>query len=189
VLDTHKSALPDVLARCNKKSQNLYAECLFKAVGAAYKGDEAAVGTWARGSAGVSRFLGKLHLPEYGIRIADGSGMSRENAVHPMLVTEVLRHMYGHPHWETYRDSLAVAGVDGTLSQRMRTAGVKGNVFAKTGYIRGVSCLSGYARTPAGEWVAFSMLFNDIRGAIAPVKDLQDEVCAELTQLSGPARR
>jgi D-alanyl-D-alanine carboxypeptidase/D-alanyl-D-alanine-endopeptidase (penicillin-binding protein 4) len=187
VVAVRESALPAVLSRCNKKSQNLYAECLFKSLGAVHRNPGQTApdgpGGFARGSAAVGRFLGKLHLADEGHRIVDGSGLSRDNAVTPALICEVLRYMHARPDFEVYRDSLSVAGADGTLSKRLRDPGVKGRVLAKTGYIRGVSALSGYARTAGGDWVAFSMLFNDIKGTTAPVKELEDALCVELVRL------
>jgi D-alanyl-D-alanine carboxypeptidase len=58
-------------------------------------------------------------------------------------------------------------------------------VAAKTGYIRGVSCLSGYVLDKASRpAIAFSMLVNDMPGRIATAKDLQDELCAVLIDAS-----
>jgi D-alanyl-D-alanine carboxypeptidase/D-alanyl-D-alanine-endopeptidase (penicillin-binding protein 4) len=191
VVAVHETPLPTVLARCNKRSQNLYAECLIKSLGAAWTPgaappppDADTATTWGRGSLMVRRFLGKLHLPDEGVRILDGSGLSRENAVSPMLLTELLRYMHGAPDAEVFRESLAVGGVDGTLAKRMRDAGVRGNVLAKTGFIRGVSGLSGYVRTAQG-WIAFSMLFNDVKGSTSGVKEMEDEICRDLIRIGG----
>jgi D-alanyl-D-alanine carboxypeptidase/D-alanyl-D-alanine-endopeptidase (penicillin-binding protein 4) len=190
VLTERRTPLAAVVARCNKKSQNMYAECLIKALGAAYRGPAEPgpfVGSWRRGAAAVERFLNKLHLPDESRRIADGSGLSRDNGVTPMLITEVLVHMHGRPAWAIYRDSLSVGGVDGTLARRLRDPGLKGSIFGKTGYIRGVSALSGYARTPSGELLAFSMIFNDIKGAVTTFKELEDEIGRELVRYGPPA--
>lgn len=183
-----ETPLPVVLARCNKKSHNLYAECLLKTLGsrrgdpAKHAAGEVGEGSWESGSRAVRAFLDKLHFPDEGVRIVDGSGLSRENALTPLLLTEVLRHMHDHPAGELYRESLAVAGTDGTLAKRMKDPALKGNVFAKTGFIRGVSGLSGYVRA-GGRWFAFSMLSNDIRGSTLPVKEVEDEVCREIAAL------
>ena len=78
-------------------------------------------------------------------------------------------------------DSLARAGIDGTLSKRMTTAPCKGRIIAKTGYINGVSCLSGYVLDKTGKpAMAFSIMANDMPGRVAPAKALQESICQML---------
>jgi len=79
-----------------------------------------------------------------------------------------------------FRDSLPIAGVDGTIKGRLTQ--VKGRVFAKTGSIRGVRALSGYAVTADGRTLAFSILCNDIQGdeAVGGVARIDDIVRAML---------
>ena len=101
--------------------------------------------------------------------------------------------MLARPDGEFYRASLAIAGVDGSLRDRM--PGLKGQVFGKTGYIGGVSSSSGYVRTRRGEWLAFSFIYNQIPENQGDDSDtqaftkLQDEACAILynwPELGGP---
>jgi D-alanyl-D-alanine carboxypeptidase len=76
--------------------------------------------------------------------------------------------------------SLSVSGVDGTLDDRLTEAPYRGRVLGKTGYIAGVSCLSGYVLDRAGRpAVAFAVLVNRCRGS-AHAKRLQDSVCRAL---------
>ncbi len=65
----------------------------------------------------------------------------------------------------------------------MATAPCKGRIIAKTGYILGVSCLSGYVLDKSGKpALAFSIMANDMPGRVAPAKALQDELCAMLVE-------
>ena len=56
--------------------------------------------------------------------------------------------------FDVYYDSLAVAGEDGTLDDRMRGTAAAGNSHAKTGTLNVAVCLSGYVderqRPPGG---------------------------------------
>ena len=68
-----------------------------------------------------------------------------------------------------------MAGKDGTLDDRFRRSVVKEKVFAKTGYIRGVSCLSGYVLKAGRVW-SFAVLVNGLKGGARGAKQLQERV-------------
>ena len=91
----------------------------------------------------------------------DGSGLSRENLVTPAAVVELLQYAHQQPWGKLYEDTFPVSGVDGSLSDRMKTAPVKGMVHGKTGSLGHVNSLSGYATTAKGDHVAFSILSNN----------------------------
>ena len=109
-------------------------------------------------------------------RVADGSGLSLYNYVTPQLMVACLRYAW---HTDSIRpalcQSLPIAGVDGTLAERMKQTNVAGQVLAKTGTLSGVSSLAGY-------WLdrplAFCIIVN---GAMRqrPARDLQDRLCEE----------
>ncbi len=179
VIGTHESTLPVVLKRCNKRSQNLFAECLLKTVGY-YHGTAAGqkglpLGSWTTGRAAIRRFLIKAGVEPYQCVIDDGSGLSHDNRLSAMHLTEVLRYMFAHPHKQIFLDSLAVSGRDGTIRRRMTD--ITGQVHAKTGYVSGVRTLSGYvcddSRT---HWACFAILVNGIRGSTRPYARIQDDV-------------
>ena len=99
-----------------------------------------------------------------------------------MCVTELLRVMY-EQHGEAFARTLAVTGRDGSLRSRMRNTAAEGRVFAKTGYVAGVSALSGYVRTRSGRWLAFSILINDVPwGHVWRARLAQDKVCIRLVE-------
>ena len=175
--------LAPVLARTGKNSQNLFAECLTKRLGyerARRQGRPDPQGTWANGSAALAEFLSTCRPRSTGARLVDGSGLSRDNRASAADFVAVLETMHRHRQRKLFVDSLAIAGQDGSLRKRMRD--LPGAVYAKTGYLRGVRTLSGYAVTPQGRWRAFSVLFNGIKGSTAPFNDLHDKVCRILME-------
>lgn len=172
VVATHKSAMPDVMWRINKSSQNMFADAMFKLMGN---------GTWAGGSDAVHAFLKKAGIDDSGYKVVDGSGLSRENRVTARLMTDLLAYMNKHKDAETFRQSMSAAGVDGTLRNRMHD--LKGRVRAKTGYIGGVRGLSGYVQKSNGQWLAFSIIFNGFKGSERPFELLQDEAVHVLADL------
>src|SRR5262245_19149763 len=88
--------------------------------------------------------------------------------------------MQRHRYHEAFFNALAVAGKDGTISKRMDD--LSGHVFGKTGYIGGVRALSGYIKTREEKWLAFSIIFNKLPGAVGPAEDVQDNVCRILVE-------
>ncbi|HUX02122.1 MAG TPA: D-alanyl-D-alanine carboxypeptidase, partial [Phycisphaerae bacterium] len=128
-------------------------------------------------------------IPAEGLVLDDGSGLSKENRLTALAVTELLsvmfeRHGPGAPPQDAaqgFVGTLAVAGRDGSLRSRMRNTAAEGNVYGKTGYVAGVSALSGYVRTRSGGWIAFSVLINDVPwGQLWRAKLAQDKVCIRL---------
>jgi len=91
---------------------------------------------------------------------ADGSGLSRDDLVTPETLVKLLIHMASGPSFDVFRDSLPVAGVDGTLADRFKGTRLKGRIYAKTGTLEGVNALSGYMDLPSGKRLAFSIIGN-----------------------------
>ncbi len=157
---THRTGLLTVLEVVNKRSQNLYAESVLKLLGARLCGE----GSWAAGRRVAEEFLTEAGLAPGAYRLADGSGMSRGNRFTPEQVTRLLRHMFEHRWGEEYLRTLPYSGERFLRwSKRLAQPPYRGNVLAKTGYLAGVSTLSGYAKARSGALYAFSILMNGIR--------------------------
>jgi D-alanyl-D-alanine carboxypeptidase/D-alanyl-D-alanine-endopeptidase (penicillin-binding protein 4) len=171
VLAVHETALSTALARANKDSINLYAECLAKRAGAAAGGE----GSWESGGAAVSGFLKRIGIADTEFKIDDGCGLSRDNRVSANAIVQVLQTNFVGRYRDEFMSSLAIGGKDGTLDNRFRE--LRGRVIAKTGYIANVSALSGYLKGRDGEWYAFSILMNGVPGgANARAKAVQESI-------------
>jgi len=185
LLLTVETDLEETLRRCNVDSQNMYAEALFKRLAAETTGSR---GDWSSGVAVMRIVLQQLleGAPNVGVAtdavIADGSGMSRENRLTPRLLATWLQRMAATDVAREYIESLPVAGSDGTLRRRFRAAQPELEVRGKSGYLSGVSCLSGYILDDAGApRIAFAALVNEIPRKI-PVrnaKNLHESVVLE----------
>jgi len=174
VIAVNRVSLAEVVKYCNLNSQNLYAEMLLKTVGREVVGE----GGFDGGARAVAKFLLKLDVLPGTYNTADGSGLSRETKYTAKALTEVLMFMYKSPDIVAFRDSLPLAGFDGTMEGRLGEQAYRGKVRAKTGYILGTSALSGYALTANGKTVAFSMVFNNFKGSNRwTIKPIQDDVC------------
>jgi serine-type D-Ala-D-Ala carboxypeptidase/endopeptidase (penicillin-binding protein 4) len=154
-----------------KVSQNLYAETLLKAVGAAKGG----LGTTEGGRVATRALLASWGIPESTYVQMDGSGLSRYDYVTPDMLVAILEHLYRDPrHREAFVSTLPIAGKDGTVSSRMKKTRAEGNATAKTGSIANVRSLSGYVRTRDGETLAFSILANNFTIPAATVNWIAD---------------
>lgn len=157
VLATHEGRpLGDELAAVNKTSQNLHAEMLLRRLGQRASGQ----GTAEAGLLAVREFLERVGARLEGTDFRDGSGLSFANLVTPRLLTALLLHMQRHPHAAAFVASLPVAGVDGTLKNRLKGTRAEGRVRAKTGAISHVNTLAGYATLRSGEPVVFAVMAN-----------------------------
>jgi D-alanyl-D-alanine carboxypeptidase/D-alanyl-D-alanine-endopeptidase (penicillin-binding protein 4) len=181
VLATHETPFTTALNRLNKNSQNLFAEAFAKMSGRDYAWQtkyEDVPGSWALGTEAAQAFLKSHGVDAPAVKLVDGSGLSRDNRVTARAVSDLLLAMSTHKYRQPFHDSLPIAGVDGTIGKRMKD--IQGKVYAKTGYIGGVRALSGYAHTDGGKTLAFTIIYNDIPGNIAPFEALQDEACRYL---------
>jgi len=108
--------------------------------------------------------------------------MARLNLVTPAAVVGLLLHMHASSSWRDFLSLLPVGGEDGTLAERFKGADERGRVHAKTGALRHVSALSGYAQRRDKTWVAFSILVNNHDGSSAEIHKAMDRVCAMLME-------
>jgi D-alanyl-D-alanine carboxypeptidase/D-alanyl-D-alanine-endopeptidase (penicillin-binding protein 4) len=174
VLGINETALPTALARANKDSMNLYAECLCKRLGFAEAHEP---GSWANGTAAVGKFLHHAGVPAEQFTLDDGCGLSKFNSISPQAICKVLTYNFYSPNRQTFAASLAVAGVDGTLDDRFRGSDIRGRLFGKTGFVEGVRCLSGYLHARDDQWYAFSILMNGVpHQSKIEVNELQERI-------------
>jgi D-alanyl-D-alanine carboxypeptidase/D-alanyl-D-alanine-endopeptidase (penicillin-binding protein 4) len=135
--------LSEIVRWMGRVSDNFTAEILLKQLGAA----EGGTGTSARGAAVVRGVLAEAGVPLAGVRIADGSGLSSLDRLTPRALAALLEAVWADPEIRPYFvAALPVAGLRGTLSDRMRRPPARGNVVAKTGTTSLASALSGFVR-------------------------------------------
>lgn len=172
--------LDSVVTYLNKESDNLSGEALIKILGAEFKGTP---GSAAAGASVIKEYLAELGIDTTWLRIVDGSGLSRHDLLSPAILVRVLEAMYTSPHFDAFYHSLPIAGVDGTIRNRMKYTGAHGNLRAKTGTLSGVSSLSGYALTADGEWLAFSMMMMNYPTEARVYRRVQDQIAVFLSGL------
>lgn len=179
VLDTHQTHISKVLRRSLSQSQNLFAECLLKSAGR--HSTPGKPGSWDSGTRAVLHRLQQWNIDTQGMVIADGSGLSRDNRISARHIVDVLRHVYmDKAAGGVFINSLALNGSRGTLRKRM--ADMPGQIWGKSGYMKGIRSLSGYVASQSGKWYAFSVMFNDIRASTGPYNQIHEQICEILAK-------
>lgn len=190
-----------VLAATLRPSDNLRAEELLATLAVRPAGDGTLAGALGRERAALRR----LGVDLTGVRLIDGSGLSRGNRLTARALVEVLGAMHNLPYplqdagaerpGQTYRarnnllaEALPQAGTGevrlahdgrgGTLALRL---GGGPDVRAKTGTLPGVSALAGYVTARSGHTLAFALLMNGPESSpVLTLRAVQDEVVRAL---------
>ena len=165
----------------NTPSNNFAAEMLLKALGARVRD---------RGTRTTGADVVRDTLDDFGVRprIIDGSGLSRRNRATPREVVRLLERMHNQDVARSFRESLAVTGLSGTVRRRMRGTAAARRCQVKSGTLRGVSALAGYCRTAGGRDVAFALMTNRANTFVA--KERENRIVAAIARLrSAPAVR
>ena len=181
LVQTQSPPLREIATTMMKVSQNLYAETLLKAAGAADGG----LGTVAGGSLATRAVLDGWAIRASTYVQVDGSGLSRYDYVTADMLVTILEHEYRDPaSHDAFVATLPIAGKDGTLRSRLQKTRAENNALAKTGSIANVRTLSGFVRTRDGETLAFSILANSFAipaSTVTWIADLAVETLANYT--------
>jgi serine-type D-Ala-D-Ala carboxypeptidase/endopeptidase (penicillin-binding protein 4) len=169
----------------NKISQNLHAELFLRAVGR----EKTGLGSTAAGLKVERDFLKSVGIADGDIVLTDGSGLSRDDLVTPRAVVALLQYAARQPWGREFISTLPVAGVDGTLEDRMRNSAASGLLEAKTGAIEHVRALAGYATTLRGESLAFAIFCNNDPQHGPDATSALDAIASAMVETLGPAAR
>jgi len=170
------ATLGEIVRQTNKESNNLFAELILRTLGKERgttapdpdprknreRGDDEA------GAAVIKSWLDRNAIPDGGLALRDGSGLSRLDLVTPEATARLLVAIAKTDSATVFHDSLPVGGRDGTLASRLSRSA--GRVFAKTGSLSYDHALSGYAVAENGEVMVFSILCNDATVRSSPIR-------------------
>lgn len=127
----------EVMRSCMMRSDNLFAETLLRAFSLA-RGKE---GSTSAGSGEMLEYWKRRGAPTEGVRLIDGSGLSRSNRVTAQFMGAVLEDMWEN---EEYASFMPLAGQEGTLSDFLKGTPLDAYVAMKTGSMKGIQCYAGY---------------------------------------------
>ena len=164
----HSPPLGTLVEWTNRESLNLYAEAFLRAVGKKREQE----GSVAAGVKTVREVWAERGLDLACLAMADGSGLSANDAVCAYTLAVLVRKMYADELLQkTFLNSLPVAGERGSMKHFLKDSPARGRLYAKTGSKQGVRSFTGYARSRStGKWLAFSVIVNDYESSASAVR-------------------
>ena len=133
----------------------------------------------------VKSFLKTAGIRPESLVLSDGSGLSRNDMITAEASVQLLTFMSRHRYAEVFRQALPIAGVDGTLRNRMKGTAAENNVRAKTGSLSSAASLSGYVTSGAGEKLVFSIMVNNFPSDLEPRVICIDPIAVLLASFAG----
>lgn len=156
VANYYSVPLSEVVQRCMKRSQNMYAETMPRVL----SWHETGLGSIEGGRKIIDSVYTEFGVEPGSWAYVDGSGLTRYDYISPEILVKILEGMYKSDQKNIWVSSLPISGIDGTLRRRMIGTAAEKKVFAKTGTISNTRGLSGYTTTASGENIVFSFLVN-----------------------------
>ena len=175
-----------------KPSQNLYTELILRTLGKVAptppaNANSSTVGRTTEdfGIDTVNAFLKEAGIRPEALVLSDGSGLSRNDMITAEASVQLLTYMSRHRYADAFRTALPIAGVDGTLRNRLKNTPAENNLRAKTGSLSSAASLAGYVTTAAGEKLAFSIMVNNYPDGVEPRIVCIDPIALLLASYSG----
>lgn len=178
VLSSHRSeAVGKLISEINKESSNFYTEMMLKTAAASRFETQ---GTTELGITLIEDFAASIGLDTTKVELTDGSGMAPNTLLSAEGLTELLVGMQKHPDFAAYKQSLSLAGIDGSLQHRFKGTPLYRKVVGKTGFISGIRTLSGYLTAASGKKLVFSILTNNFTEQTSYIDYLQENLLREI---------
>lgn len=169
--------LREIARETNFRSDNYYAETLLRALGeqdsgiSVYDSCRVAIGEVLQG------LFAETGIPARelaGLKLEDGSGLSRQNFVSPAFFTAYLRAMVGSPSFDAFLSSLPSPDAKGATVYgllRMSPPEARARLRLKSGSMDGILCYSGYIFPPGGgRPMVFSLMVNNSAATTAELR-------------------
>lgn len=180
IISSYQFPLIEIINETNKRSNNFLAEHLFKIIGGKYSGND---GGAYEATQSIFTLLKVNGLYEKDMSLVDGSGISRSNRFSSNALVRLLSHIYYlKEEFEPFYNSLGIAGMDGTVRNRMKNTLAENNCRAKTGTLNGVVALAGYVENKSKKMIAFSINFNFTQKYADFYRDFADKIVEIISQ-------
>lgn len=182
IMEVLSPPLKDIIEIINKRSFNLYAEHILKAIGKKQKG----VGSFSKGVEAVKDLLIEAKINVDGFNLNDGSGLSRSNMITAKLMCDFLAFMSGQKCFTPFYNSISIAGDPNDIGFFKKVGlgtELEMNARIKSGTVQRVRSYSGYLKDKSGNLIAFSLIANNYFGTSGQIDAIHREIMIELAKL------
>lgn len=179
VMDYRSTPYRTLAQYVNHTSNNVYAECIFKYMGYRSYGQ----GSYRNGRRAVMEYLRSKAIDTGGVRLVDGSGLSRVDGLTADFLCRFLATMSQEPFFDDYLASLSQVGESGTARNLLPSVPQGVTVRAKTGSMTGVKSYAGYITTGAGEMLAFAIICNGYGCSNREATDLLNSILSKIVNV------
>lgn len=180
-LETFGTQISRQIIMTNQNSLNWLANKLCKKVGE----EKYQKRGFEYGCKAVTEFWQGKGLDVHGLKLYDGSGLSKENSLTPKFLTDVLYYMMTSPYGYIFYNSLPLSGMTGTLKRYTCGTPAQGMIRAKTGTVNGVKSFAGYVNTISGKKLIFAIIVNNFTCREKLLKKKMEKVMVKMAEYKG----
>lgn len=165
LLAEHRSRpLGEIVRDIAKRSDNPVTRLTWLALGA--RDAQPGADTALRADAVTRAWLAARGIDAGGLRLENGSGLSRRERISPATLAGVVEAAMASPWWLEFAASLPIAGVDGGLRRRLRDSPATAKARLKTGTLRDAWALAGFVDVEGrGRYVVVAMINDPVARA------------------------
>ncbi|MDZ7795885.1 MAG: D-alanyl-D-alanine carboxypeptidase/D-alanyl-D-alanine-endopeptidase [Candidatus Marinimicrobia bacterium] len=166
----------------SKLSNNTFTEMMLLKVAKEERGK----GETREGIRVLESFMDELNVDHSGMRLADASGLSRENMITTKIFCDYLSAISRRPSYAEFFNTFGIAGDGndyGHVIYFAQNSSAAGNARVKTGYIGGVRSHTGYVSTRSGRLVAFSCIANNYHCKTKKITELHEQIVVALSNV------
>ena len=172
VLDTFFSVpIADIIKVTNFKSNNLYAESIFRHIGLLVANSSASS---SNSIDTIRSFWSQKGVNLDFMRIYDGCGLSPQGAIPAASVVDILLYMYNSKNYSYFLSSLPLAGKEGTVYKFLVNTPLREKVNVKSGSLSGARAYAGYIFNNGNKY-AFAIIFNNFSSPNKEVNKIIEE--------------
>jgi D-alanyl-D-alanine carboxypeptidase/D-alanyl-D-alanine-endopeptidase (penicillin-binding protein 4) len=175
--------LKNIIFHLNKRSINLYTEHILKEIGCIVFG----LGTTENGIKAINQYFNNLGISTDGMKLFDGSGLSRSNMITSYMMVEMLSKIRETKYFDSFYNSLAVAGDPndlGFFKNLGKGTLLENNLRLKSGLIDRVRSFSGYLKDKKERLIAFSFIANNFNGSHRSIDKFHEAILLQLANLN-----
>ncbi|MBC53760.1 MAG: D-alanyl-D-alanine carboxypeptidase/D-alanyl-D-alanine-endopeptidase [Gammaproteobacteria bacterium] len=163
--------LADIIKSINKYSNNMMTRQLLLTLGLQHGGAPTSIDT---GVDAVRSYLSDVGIDHSELVMANGSGLSRDTRLTAALLGAILQRGFLIPTMPEYVASLPLAGLDGTMQERLISGDGHASSHVKTGSLNDVAGIAGYVHAQSGKHYVVVALVNHAQAHTGPGQELGD---------------